>query len=340
MLDYFYPLAKKVLFKFDPETAHTLALSALKICNQFHLPIVSGEISHPSKLFGEYIINPIGLASGMDKDGLYINEFGKCGFGFLEVGGVTPLAQPGNPLPRLFRIVEREAIINRFGFNNLGVEQMVDRLKEHQFKGPIGVNIGKNAQTPLENAVQDYELCIRALYQHCDYLSINVSSPNTKDLRKLLERVPFTKLFLRLKEVQKELSDKHGHYTPMVVKLSPDLDEEDLTNLAHLILELKLDGVIATNTTVTRESIKESKVAIETGGLSGKPLFERALNVVKCLGKVIQNEIPLIGVGGISTSEDARKMLAAGASHLQIYSSFVYQGRSYYRSQIFLTPLR
>ncbi len=270
--------------------------------------------------------NPVGLAAGLDKNGDYVDALEALGFGFVEVGTVTPRAQPGNPKPRLFRIPEAQAIINRMGFNNRGVDHLVERLKKRRSRGILGINIGKNFDTSIENAAGDYIACMRKVYAYASYITLNISSPNTKDLRNLQHPESLGRLLQRLKSEQTELCNRHGKYVPLAVKIAPDLSDAEAFAMAELLLANQIDAVIATNTTVSRDRIKGLRHAGEDGGLSGRPLFEQSTRIVACLSRALKTTIPIIASGGILTPEDALEKKAAGASLVQLYSGLVYKG--------------
>lgn len=285
--------------------------------------------NHPVKVAGISFPNPVGLAAGMDKDGIAIDALATLGFGFLELGTVTPLAQSGNPKPRLFRLKKEEAIINRMGFNNNGVQALLCRIQNSAFYqngGVIGINIGKNAATPIENAADDYCKALEAAYALASYIAINISSPNTKNLRSLQNGQLLSSLLKKLKQVQKHLSDKHGKYTPIFVKIAPDLSESDVDAIARMLIENQMDGAIATNTTLEREKISDSPWKNEIGGLSGKPLKEKALSIQKMLAKSLDGALPIIGVGGIFSGDDAKEKIQNGAALVQLYSGLIFKG--------------
>lgn len=324
-------LIRPILFLFDAEKAHHLATSGLKIA--LKLPLISGflksfQVNDPRlerEVFGIKFKNPVGLAAGFDKQATFYQEFSDLGFGFIEIGTITPKAQPGNPPKRLFRLVEDEAIINRMGFNNEGIEAVLARLKQN--KGVIiGGNIGKNKITPNEDADRDYLLCFNALYDVVDYFAINVSSPNTPNLRALQEKEPLMKL---LHSLQNE-NLKRPKQKPILLKIAPDLTDEQLLDIIDIVNETKIAGVIATNTTISRENLK-SVNQTETGGLSGKPLKNRATEVIRFLNEKSGGRFPIIGVGGIHSAEDALEKLEAGASLVQLYTGFIYEGPSLIR---------
>ncbi|MGH8550283.1 MAG: quinone-dependent dihydroorotate dehydrogenase [Methylococcales bacterium] len=323
-----YPLIRSCLFRLDPESAHHLSLHSLAVAARWGL--VRRVRQHPdcgpARILGLEFPNPVGLAAGLDKNGDYIDALSALGFGFLEIGTVTPRPQPGNPKPRLFRIPEEEAIINRMGFNNRGVDYLVERVKECRYPGILGINIGKNFDTPIENAALDYLACMRKVYAYASYITLNVSSPNTKDLRDLQQPDALGRLLQSLKQEQADLRVRHGKTVPLVVKIAPDLSDEQIRQLAISLLDNQVDAVIATNTTVARDRVQGLRNAGESGGLSGKPLFDRSTRVVACLASVLQKKIPIIASGGILTPEDARRKKAAGASLIQLYSGLVYKG--------------
>lgn len=323
-----YHLVRPGLFRLDPELAHHFILKTLAVA------VHSGLIRHPrqspdcgsANIMGLKFPNRVGLAAGLDKNGDYIDALATLGFGFLEIGTVTPRAQPGNPRPRLFRIPEAEAIINRMGFNNRGADYLIERVKTCRYRGILGINIGKNFDTPIGEAAQDYLACMRKVYPCASYITVNVSSPNTRNLRDLQRPEPLGRLLQSLKQEQAGLCDRHGKYVPLVVKIAPDLSDEQIRALAFELLEHRIDGVIATNTTLDRGRVKGLRHAEEAGGLSGKPLFDRSTHVVACLSGLLKDRIPVIASGGILAPEDALRKKAAGASLVQLYSGLVYNG--------------
>lgn len=270
--------------------------------------------------------NKIGLAAGLDKNGECINAFAAMGFGHIEVGTVTPKAQAGNPKKRLFRLKQHRSIINRMGFNNKGVDYLVEQVKKSQFDGVLGINIGKNKDTPEENALDDYLICMRKVYQYASYIAINISSPNTPGLRNLQYGEALDKLLTRLKEEQQKLQSQTNKYVPLAVKIAPDLNDDELQQIAQSLINANMDGVIATNTTLSREAVKGHKFAEEAGGLSGAVLTQQSQLITEKLNALLDGKLPIIGVGGISSSADASARYDAGAQLLQIYSSFIYQG--------------
>ena len=274
--------------------------------------------------------NPVGLAAGLDKDGAYIDGLAALGFGFIEIGTVTPRAQPGNPKPRMFRLPEAQALINRMGFNNGGVDAFVRNVQASRFyqeqRGILGLNIGKNADTPIERATDDYLYCLNKVYPYAAYVTVNISSPNTKNLRQLQQASEIDALLSALKMAQSQLADKHGHYVPLVLKIAPDLDDEQIDTIASALLRNRIDGVIATNTTITRDAVQGLTHANETGGLSGAPVRDLSTRVIRALHQVLQGEIPIIGVGGILSGADASEKMVAGASLIQLYTGLIYRG--------------
>lgn len=322
-----YSLIRHFLFCLSPETAHKLTLKSLKWL-QRNVPLKPSTNSaiSPYTVMGLPFPNRVGLAAGLDKNGEYIDALASLGFGFIEVGSITPKAQLGNPKPRLFRLPQVQAIINRMGFNNYGVDYLIDQLKKTKFKGILGINLGKNVTTPLENAADDYVFCLRQVYPYASYVTINISSPNTPGLRQLQTMKDLEGLLKTLKQQQLELAEKYKKDVPLVIKIAPDLSSEEIKDIAALLLVHHIDGVIATNTTLSRSDVQTLMHGNEAGGLSGKPLFNRSLWVVQELHKHLQGKIPIIACGGISTPEDAQKMLTSGANLLQIYTGLIYQG--------------
>jgi dihydroorotate dehydrogenase len=262
----------------------------------------------------------------LDKNARVIDGMAALGFGFIEVGTVTPLPQPGNPKPRLFRLPEVQGIVNRFGFNNLGVDQLLRNVEAAKYRGVLGINIGKNFATPMENAVDDYLICLRKVYSHASYVTVNISSPNTKNLRALQEKEALSSLLQSLKQEQTKLADRHGKYVPVVLKIAPDLSLEQIHEIADLLMAHKIDGVIASNTTLSRDAVQGLKHADQAGGLSGAPVREKSTWVIRELAQRLQGSLPIIGVGGISSGDDALEKMAAGADLVQLYSGLIYQG--------------
>lgn len=324
-----YSLLRKILFLFDAETAHVFSLDILSFLNSTRLlPLLfKKRIDAPVTVMGIRFPNAVGLAAGLDKNARHIEALAQCGFGFIEVGTVTPLAQPGNDKPRLFRLAEDEAIINRMGFNNAGVDSLVNNVRKNRRSGILGINIGKNKDTPLENAADDYLLCLQQVYAHADYITINISSPNTPGLRELQHGEGLTSLLMQLKEKQAELEKEHHRYVPLVVKIAPDLESDEITDIAKRLISAKIDAVIATNTTNSRPpTLHCQDIANEQGGLSGKPVFDLSTTVLKQLVAALDGEMPVIAAGGISSAADAIEKIKAGASLVQIYTGFIYSG--------------
>ncbi|MDM8519977.1 quinone-dependent dihydroorotate dehydrogenase [Anaerolineales bacterium HSG6] len=321
-----YSLIRPLLFKLSAERAHHVTLSLLRYVEPA-LPLLRlKQVQIPREVMGLQFPNMVGLAAGLDKNGDCIDAFGRMGFGFLEVGTVTPRPQPGNPQPRLFRLPEKQAIINRMGFNNKGVDYLVDRLKSTRYKGIIGVNIGKNFDTPLENALTDYLICMEKVYAYASFITVNISSPNTKGLRDLQEAEGLTRLLNRLKFAQGKLTRIHHKAVPLVVKIAPDLDEAQLIDMAKVFNQQQVEGVIATNTTIARDQVSHLRHGNETGGLSGAPLTQHSTEILTQLREHLDPNIPIIGVGGIMTPADAQAKISAGAELVQLYSGFVYSG--------------
>lgn len=328
MLASLYPLARRALFCLDAEQAHHLTLATLRGTAALGLSGLVGQTlpESPRTVMGIRFPNPVGLAAGLDKDGSCIDGLAALGFGFVEVGTVTPRPQPGNPKPRIFRLPQAEAIINRMGFNNGGVEHFLQNVQSARYKGPLGLNIGKNADTPIERAVDDYLICLEKVYPYATYVTVNISSPNTKNLRQLQGGDELDALLGKLKEKQRALSDRHGKYVPIALKIAPDLDDEQIKVIAGTLTRHGFDGVIATNTTLSREAVAGLPYANETGGLSGRPVFEASNRVIRALAAELGGALPIIGVGGILSGADARAKLDAGASLVQVYSGLIYRG--------------
>ena len=329
----YYQLAKPLLFQLDAETAHDITLKSLKFAEKSGLLALYPKppICQPREVMGLNFPNPVGLAAGLDKNGAVIDGMAAMGFGFVEVGTVTPRAQPGNAKPRLFRVKEALGVINRFGFNNLGVDNLVKNVKAAKYgsahtKQILGINIGKNFDTPMEHAVDDYLICMKKVYEYASYITVNISSPNTKNLRALQEKEALSGLLASLKAEQLELSQQHGHYVPITLKIAPDLTPEQVVEIADLLMQHQIDGVIATNTTLARDMVKGMRNADEAGGLSGAPVRQPSTIVIQQLSKQLQGALPIIGVGGILSAADAVEKIAAGASLVQVYSGLIYQG--------------
>lgn len=325
-----YVLMRKFLFQLNPETAHYIALKSLQMAHYLGLTkLLSQPLSSPRQLMGLSFPNPIGLAAGFDKNGDYLNALAALGFGFIEIGTVTPRPQPGNPRPRLFRLKKEEAIINRLGFNNKGVDHLIQQMKKTELKGILGINIGKNSDTPLEKAIDDYQYCFRHVAPWASYVTINISSPNTPELRTLQYGERMRDLLQALKKEQAVFLATQHRYVPLVIKISPDLTDDELHHLANCLLIEKIDAVIATNTTLDRDVIKHSPLAIENGGLSGKPLSQRSTTIIEKLHVRLQDKIPIIASGGVMSEQDVLDKMAAGAALVQVYTGLIYQGPSW-----------
>jgi dihydroorotate dehydrogenase len=326
-----YALTRPLLFTLDAETAHNLTLPALRKAARLGLTrAVAKPKADPRTVMGITFPNPVGLAAGLDKDGAYIDGLAALGFGFIEVGTVTPRAQDGNPKPRIFRLPQANALINRMGFNNGGVDAFVKNVQNSSFyqnkEGVLGLNIGKNADTPIEKAADDYLHCLARVYPYASYVTVNISSPNTKNLRQLQGASELDGLLGQLKEAQLRLADQHKRYVPVTLKIAPDIDGEQIKNIADALLRHKIDGVIATNTTLSRAAVQGMEHGAETGGLSGAPVFELSNTVIRALKAELGDALPIIGVGGIMKGEDARAKLDAGAQLVQVYSGLIYAG--------------
>jgi dihydroorotate dehydrogenase len=327
-----YPFVRPLLFKLDPEAAHDLTLAGLDAAAaagvaQFAVPRISPS---PVEAMGLTFPNRVGLAAGLDKNAAHIDGLASLGFGFIECGTVTPRPQPGNPRPRLFRLPEAEALINRLGFNNAGVDAFVHNVSRARFGirsgGILGLNIGRNFDTPNERAFEDYLTCFRAVQGYASYVTVNISSPNTAGLRDLQQDAALETLLAALKGAQKKLADQHGKYTPIAVKIAPDLSDDALRALARVLLQYGVDGVVATNTTVDRAAVAGLRYADETGGLSGRPLRAKATAVIRTLASALDGALPIIGAGGILSGVDAKEKIAAGATLVQIYTGLIYRG--------------
>ena len=324
----FYSIAQKIMMRIDPEKVHDWVLGFFhktgnSLFNRFYSQKVKSD---PIEVMGITFPNCVGLAAGLDKDGEAIDAFHKMGFGHIEVGTVTPKPQPGNPKPRMFRVKEEEAIINRMGFNNKGVDNLVENLKARRSNILVGVNIGKNKDTPLDEGKNDYLMCMEKVYPHAAYITVNISSPNTPGLRSLQYGELLNELLSELKVKQSVLTEDHGRYVPLALKIAPDLSEKEIDSIAVSLLENKFDAVIATNTTLDRQGIRGLQHAEENGGLSGCPLFHSSTAVIAKLHSKLQKRIPIIGVGGINNAHDAQMKFEAGADLVQIYTGFIYQG--------------
>ena len=324
-----YYLIRKFLFLFDAEKTHVFSLKALAFAKTTGLLslFIKERVEAPVEVMGLTFSNAVGLAAGLDKNGNYIDALAACGFGFIEIGTVTPLAQAGNDKPRLFRLTADNAIINRMGFNNVGVDTLLENIKESKHSCVLGINIGKNKITENEDAVDDYLLCMQKVYAYADYITINISSPNTPGLRDLQHGESLSLLLTRLKEEQGKLEKQYKRYVPLAVKIAPDLDGDEIQDIAKRLIAAGIDAVIATNTTNSRPtSLVCKNLADEIGGLSGLPVFELSTEILRTLVKALNGHIPVIAVGGITSAEQAQKKIDAGASLVQIYTGFIYQG--------------
>lgn len=323
-----YPLLRPLLFRLDAETAHALTLATLRRLNALGLlkPFLPRVPPLPVRVMGLDFPNPVGLAAGLDKNGEAIDALAAVGFGFIEIGAVTPRPQPGNPKPRLFRLPAAEALINRMGFNNVGVDRLLQNIERSRYRGILGVNLGKNADTPLARAAEDYLYCLDKLYARASFVTLNISSPNTQHLRSLQGTQALDTLLRAIKDAQRRLADRHGKYTPVAVKVAPDLDDAQITAMADLFRRHRLDAVIATNTTLSRAGVEHLPHGREAGGLSGAPLQAASNRVLAAFSSALAGEIPLIGVGGILSGADARAKIAAGASLVQLYTGLIYRG--------------
>ena len=321
-----YALLRPLLFKLDAEQAHHFTLDGL--ARAYRLGLLQKVAHHtcPAALMGLSLPNPIGLAAGLDKNGQYIDALAALGFGFIEIGTVTPKAQAGNPKPRLFRVPEHQAVINRMGFNNQGIDAMIQNIEKSRFNGILGINIGKNATTPIENAADDYLLCLEKAYAHAGYITVNISSPNTQNLRALQGSDELSALLSALKNKQAHLAAAHGRYVPLAVKIAPDLNEQQVADIAHAAMQTEIDGIIATNTTIDKSALGHHPLAGEQGGLSGAPVREASNRVLKQLLAELEGRLPVIGVGGILSGADAAAKLHMGAAAVQVYSGLIYRG--------------
>ena len=322
-----FGLVRKALFTTPPEIAHELALESLRLGHALGATrFICDTSSLPVNVMGLEFPNPVGLAAGMDKNGDYIDALGSLGFGFIEIGTVTPRPQPGNPKPRVFRIEQASAMVNRLGFNNKGVDHLVERARRREYPGILGINIGKNFDTPNDRTVDDYLTCFEKVYPHADYITVNISSPNTEGLRDLQSEAALNGLLGALDERRKKLADSCGRCVPIAVKVAPDLDTDAIAVITEVLSRHRMDGVIATNTTIGRAGVEGMQHADEPGGLSGPPLFDGANSVLSQLRRFLPSEIALIGVGGINSGEDATTKIALGADLVQFYTGFVYKG--------------
>ena len=323
-----YNLARPFLFCLDAERAHDLGLTSIEAAYRTGLnPLLAlRPKALPTRVFGIDFVNPVGLAAGLDKNGAYVDALAALGFGFIEVGTTTPRAQAGNPKPRMFRLPEYEAVINRLGFNNGGVDALVRNVERAKFGGVLGINIGKNKDTPNERAVDDYLHCLERIYARASYITVNISSPNTQGLRDLQEEETLKRFIGTLRERQEQLATQHGTRKPMLLKIAPDLSEAELDGIAAVLLGAHVDGLICTNTTIDRSAVAGARLAGETGGLSGKPLMAKATAVLRGMAQRLGGKVPLVGVGGITRGADAAEKFDAGASLVQFYSGMVYRG--------------
>jgi dihydroorotate dehydrogenase len=323
-----YTHLRDLLFKLDAETSHEFSLDLIGAAERLHLIklFLTAIPANPVEVMGITFPNPVGLAAGLDKNGDYFNALGAMGFGSVEIGTITPKPQAGNPKPRLFRIPEAQAIINRMGFNNKGMDHLVAQVKRRRYSGVLGINIGKNATTPVENAADDYVICMQKVYAHADYITVNVSSPNTQGLRDLQFGDSLNRLLETIKIEQTKLQILHGRYVPVAVKIAPDMDSEAVAQVAQSLLAQGIDGVIATNTTIGREGVEEFETSVETGGLSGFPVRDKSTRVISALYAELGDKLPIIGVGGITDGASAAEKIKAGAKLVQVYSGFIYRG--------------
>jgi dihydroorotate dehydrogenase len=323
-----YQAFRPALFALEPESAHELAFGSLDLAA--HLGVAKWLLPQvppsPVTAMGLLFPNRVGVAAGLDKNAEHIDGLAAFGFGHIECGTVTPRPQPGNPRPRIFRLVEAEGLVNRMGFNNGGVERFLANAGRARWNGILGLNIGKNFDTPNDRAVDDYLACLRAVYARASYVAVNISSPNTKGLRDLQAEDALHALLTALKAEQKALADRHGKYTPLAVKIAPDLEPAAIEGIARLLAGHRIDGVIATNTTLARDAVRGARHAEETGGLSGRPLREKSTAVVRALAKALDGALPIIGVGGIVCGADAKEKIDAGATLVQLYTGLVYRG--------------
>lgn len=325
-----FSLIRPFLFALDPEKAHNLTLHSLDFLNAagFGGVMATPVDDNPVTVMGITFPNPVGLAAGLDKNGAHIDGLAAQGFGFIEIGTITPRPQPGNPKPRIFRLPEAEGIINRMGFNNDGVDALLANVDRAAFKGVLGINIGKNFDTPIEKAADDYLIGLRKVYSRASYVTVNISSPNTKNLRQLQQADELGSLLAQLKAEQEKLADEHGRYVPIAVKIAPDLDAAQIHDIAELLKTHRMDGVIATNTTLSRVGVENLRHGNEQGGLSGAPVRTRSTGVIRELAAALDGALPIIGVGGITEGEHAVEKLQAGAQLVQVYSGLIYRGPS------------
>ncbi|PJI49700.1 MAG: dihydroorotate dehydrogenase (quinone) [Pseudomonas sp.] len=331
-----YSLARELLFKLSPETSHELSIDLIGAGGRLGLNglLTQAPTSLPVKVMGLEFANPVGLAAGLDKNGDAIDGFAQLGFGFVEIGTVTPRPQPGNPKPRIFRLPQATAIINRMGFNNQGVDHLIERVKAAKYKGVLGINIGKNFDTPVERAVDDYLICLDKVHAHASYVTVNVSSPNTPGLRSLQFGDSLKQLLEALRLRQEDLAVQHGRRVPLAIKIAPDMSDEETAMVAAALIESGMDAVIATNTTLSREGVENLPFGNEAGGLSGAPVREKSTHIVKVLAGELGGRLPIIAAGGITEGAHAAEKMAAGASLVQIYSGFIYKGPALIREAV------
>ncbi|WEJ20201.1 quinone-dependent dihydroorotate dehydrogenase [Pseudomonas sp. SD17-1] len=331
-----YTLARQLLFKLSPETSHDLSLDLIGAGGRLGLNglLTKAPAQLPVTVMGLPFANPVGLAAGLDKNGAAIDGFAQLGFGFVEIGTVTPRPQPGNPKPRLFRLPEAEAIINRMGFNNLGVDHLLERVRAANYHGVLGINIGKNFDTPVERAVDDYLICLEKVYGHASYVTVNVSSPNTPGLRSLQFGDSLKQLLQALAERREALALTHAKRVPLAIKIAPDMSDEETAQVASALLATGMDAVIATNTTLSREGVEGLAHADEAGGLSGAPVRDKSTHTVRMLAAELGGKLPIIAAGGITEGKHAAEKIAAGASLVQIYSGFIYKGPALIRESV------
>ncbi|HDI8548278.1 quinone-dependent dihydroorotate dehydrogenase [Escherichia coli] len=324
----YYPFVRKALFQLDPERAHEFTFQQLRRITgtPFEALVRQKVPAKPVNCMGLTFKNPLGLAAGLDKDGECIDALGAMGFGSIEIGTVTPRPQPGNDKPRLFRLVDAEGLINRMGFNNLGVDNLIENVKKAHYDGVLGINIGKNKDTPVEQGKDDYLICMDKIYPYAGYIAINISSPNTPGLRILQYGEALDDLLIAIKNKQNDLQKIHQKYVPIAVKIAPDLSEEELIQVADSLVRHNIDGVIATNTTLDRSLVQGMKNCDQTGGLSGRPLQLKSTEIIRRLSQELNGRLPIIGVGGIDSVIAAREKIAAGATLVQIYSGFIFKG--------------
>lgn len=322
-----YALLRPYLFSMEPEKAHEWTLNTLQKMHKFGLlGLAYPKQALPTTCMGIHLLNPVGLAAGLDKNGEYIDALAELGFGFLEIGTVTPKPQAGNDKPRLFRIAQAGAIINRMGFNNHGVDVLIANVKKSKYNGVLGINIGKNAVTPVENALDDYVYCLERVYPYASYITINISSPNTKNLRNLQSGTALSELLEGIKNCHSKLATDYGFYVPLALKIAPDLDESQIDEIASTVLEFEIDGLIATNTTLSRVGVEDFEHSEEAGGLSGRALSHHSTLILSQFAQRLAGKVDLIGVGGIDSGELAVRKLKSGASAVQVYSGLIYQG--------------